>query len=126
MRELNDDEDISNSSNQNDTLNANTESSTSTNSTERLISIENVSFKTFNSTKDSSKTNKKTKQSKMKSKKTRVNREILTTLLSRKKLYKMLQHKLEMYVRSKIVISIIGYSKILLILGLGLTEKSAY
>lgn len=123
MRELNDDEDISNSSNQNDTLNANSESSTSTNSTERLISIENVSFKTSNSTKDSSKTNKKTKT---KSKKTRVNREILTTLLSRKKLYKMLQHKLEMYVRSKIVISIIGYSKILLILGLGLTEKSAY
>lgn len=90
-------------------------SSDAVNSTETVV-VDKVSFKTANETntddeqhtkskgnaspkraKGSKRKNKKQKQAKKA--KNRVNREILTTLLSRKKLYKMLEHKLEMCVQ---------------------------
>lgn len=97
MRKLNDDKNVGNDSSQNETLSINTEASTSTDSTEVPIADDKVSFKNFNSTTKSSGKNTKSKQTKKKPKqKKRVNREILSTLLSRKKLYKLLEHKLEM------------------------------
>lgn len=63
----------------------------STNSTEMPLGNGKVPLKKLkNSTKKNKKSSKKSKNKK------RVNREILTTLLSRKKLYKILEHKLDM------------------------------
>lgn len=96
MRKLNDDESVADGSSQNETLSINTEASTP-NSTELPIVDGNVSFKSSNSTTKSIGKSAKSKQSKKKpQRKKRVNREILSTLLSRKKLYKLLEHKLEM------------------------------
>ena len=97
MRKLNDDENVANGSNQNETLSINTEASTSTDSTEVPLADDKVSFKSFNSTTKSTDNIEKSRQTKKKPKqKKRVNRGILSTLLSRKKLYKLLEHKLEM------------------------------
>ncbi|XP_055326699.1 uncharacterized protein LOC129580378 [Sitodiplosis mosellana] len=100
VRELNGDEDVVNEPSQNETLSVKTKSPVnSTNSTEAEdpITDDSVSFKKSNSTTNSTGKNQKSKQSKKKPKqKKRVNREILSTLLSRKKLYKILEHKLEM------------------------------
>lgn len=88
MRELNGNEDRIDAI-QNGTLNKSIDSEFKTiNSTEKSIAIENVLFKKTNS--------KKSKINNKKEKKNRVNRKILTTLLSRKKLYKLIEHKLDM------------------------------
>lgn len=61
-------------------------------------STTNSSAKTSNKAKPTKSSPKKTseKSSTEAPKKTRMNREILSTLLSRKKLYKILEHKLDM------------------------------
>lgn len=70
------------------------ENSRQSNVTERVpVPVEKVSFKKTDSTKSNSNGHEKRKK-----KKNRVNREILTTLLSRKKFYKILEHKLDMLV----------------------------
>lgn len=66
-------------------------------STGPVIFIDDSTEKT-NATKSSTKKTKKSKRKKQKSNKKRINREILQTLLSRKKLYKILEHKLDMWV----------------------------
>lgn len=95
--------------NRNETVVEKLEAPMTTNSTEKPIIDSNVTFKKSNSTTHSTKKpkDKKSKNSKPTKKaapKTRVNREILTTLLSRKKFYKMLQHKLELCVQQKIML----------------------
>lgn len=71
---------------------------TVTENTVEVVRPPSVSFKKTNSTQSSSengrKKGKKTKDKKKK--KHRVNREILSTLLSRKKFYKILMHKMDM------------------------------
>lgn len=96
---------VENESNINGTFVENSETLKSTNSTVKPTIVSNVSFKKSNSTISSKKNTKNNKSGKSKktTKKSRVNRktvnrEILTTLLSRKKFYKMLQHKLELCV----------------------------
>lgn len=63
-----------------------------------------VSFKETNSTQSHSPNGRKKsgKKKKPKKKKSRVNREILQTLLSRKKFYKILEHKLDMLVEYEV------------------------
>lgn len=60
------------------------------------ITISNTTADSVNLGEQLKRTKSKSKKTPEKPKKARVNREILTTLLSRKKLYKILMHKLDM------------------------------
>lgn len=91
--------------NEKDAEQENTNSTTAIESQSNItvaVQIENppfVSFKKGNLTEsDASDKKIRRKKKKTKKKKNRVNREILTTLLSRKKFYKIFEHKLDMLV----------------------------
>lgn len=105
MRQLNEKEgNTEPESTRNGTIVEKSETENTTNSTGNPIVDSNVTFKKSNSTISSTKKtkdqqSKQFKQPKKTTNKSRVNREILTTLLSRKKFYKLLQHKLELYVQ---------------------------
>lgn len=104
-RKLDDKETVENDSNRNETdisTGASLPNSTETNisfvSNMTNQSTTNSSAKTSNKAKPKKSSPKNTSEqsSTETPKKSRVNREILTTLLSRKKLYKILEHKLDM------------------------------
>lgn len=98
-RTLNDDNVDQVNSNITDVDLAETETSNKT-----VITKVGRSFKKTNSTQSSVTNGRKKikkKKKKKKTKKSRVNREILTTLLSRKKFYKILKHKLDMLVENQ-------------------------
>lgn len=87
VRKLNSDSVVEDELSQNGTLSGELDLIASKNVTE---APEPISFKKLKNAKT------KNKKQKIPKKKARINREILTTLLSRKKLYKILAHKLDM------------------------------